>query len=203
MSSNSQLTFLDVKEFSKDFYQNILKIIETNDFNTFENNLIEWINSFIKDTKMILESMQNHEEYEFWFSSIIGFFYQHGIGCNVDKNKALEFYLLIVNNNHRNDDDDDYNDDNNNDDESLNLLKENDEFIILKNINYNIGKYLLSTFYYKDIILDDIHFRNAPDFIIKYLKLARRDDSTAQCNLGHCYEYGEGEIVIIMEEEQH
>jgi len=112
-----------------------------------------------KDTKTILELMQNHKETKFWFSSIIGFFYQCGIGCDVDKNKALKLYLLAVNN-----------------EESLiqqftNLqsVEENDnEFDMLQNINITIefdtyqnfniiiGKYLLSLFYYKDIILEKI-----------------------------------------------
>ena len=42
--------------------------------------------------------MKNHEQTKFWFSSIIGFFYQLGIDCDVDKNKALELYLLVVDN---------------------------------------------------------------------------------------------------------
>ena len=49
-----------------------------------------------KNIKLILELMENHET-ESWFSSIIGFFYQFGISCNVDWNKALELYLLAVN----------------------------------------------------------------------------------------------------------
>ena len=42
--------------------------------------------------------MKNYEQTKFWFSSIIGFFYQLGIDCDVDKNKALELYLLVVDN---------------------------------------------------------------------------------------------------------
>jgi hypothetical protein len=38
--------------------------------------------------------MKNHEQTKFWFSSIIGFFYQLGIDCD----KALELYLLAVDN---------------------------------------------------------------------------------------------------------
>src|ERR1044072_8735316 len=84
-----------LKKFSRDFYQ---KVIDTNDFNVFENILSEWIKCIGNDSKTTLELMQNHKETEFWFSSIIGFFYQHGIGCDVDKSKALKFYLLAVNN---------------------------------------------------------------------------------------------------------
>src|SRR6266496_6642318 len=85
------------KEFLRDFYRNIID--KDDDFLTsFENTLNEWIKDLGKNTKAILELMQNHKESEFWFSGIIGFFYQCGIGCNIDKNHALELYLLTVNN---------------------------------------------------------------------------------------------------------
>src|SRR5436190_20485633 len=81
-----------LKEFSRDFYQ---KIVDINDFNKFEYTLNRWI--IDKNTKpTILELMQNHEENEILFSSIIGFFYQYGINCDVDKNRALELYLLAI-----------------------------------------------------------------------------------------------------------
>ena len=41
-----------LKKFSRDFYQ---KIIETNDYNTFEYTISEWIKSINKDTELILE----------------------------------------------------------------------------------------------------------------------------------------------------
>src|SRR5437764_14925234 len=81
-----------LKEFSRNFYQ---KIIDTNDFCIFENTLIEWIKNIDKNAKTILELTQC---YKILFTSIIGFFYQYGIGCDVDENKALEMYLLAVNN---------------------------------------------------------------------------------------------------------
>src|ERR1043165_2821638 len=104
-----------LKEFSIDFYK---KITNMEDFNAFENTLIEWM-------------LNTNKNIEF----IIGFFYQHGVGCDPDKDKALKLYLLIINNN-----------------EKEFLIRE--EHDILQNINIIIGKYLLSLFYYKDIILD-------------------------------------------------
>ena len=84
------------KEFSRNFYE---KIINTKDFNTFEKILSEWIKNLDKkNNESILELMQNHEQTKFWFSSIIGFFYQFGLSCDVDDDRALEFYLLAVNN---------------------------------------------------------------------------------------------------------
>jgi len=72
------------------------------------------------DAETFLGSIQNHQ---ILFSSLIGFFYQHGIGCNVNKDKALEMYLLAI---------------------------KQDE---VQTINRTIAKYLLSLLYYKDIIL--------------------------------------------------
>src|SRR6266542_1774120 len=84
-----------LKEFSKDFYQKIIEIIDLNDFNKLEYILNEWIKYIDnKNTEPILKLMQNHKESEILFSSIIGFFYQYGINCDVDENRALELYLL-------------------------------------------------------------------------------------------------------------
>src|SRR5947199_353229 len=70
---------------------------------------------------------------------------------------------------------------------NLNLSEENDnEFNVLQNINVNIGKYLLSLFYYKDIILDVRDLSNLD------LKSAIKGDSKAQFDLGNCYCYGQG-----------
>src|SRR6266480_2037142 len=84
-----------LKEFTRDIYR---KIINTNYLHTPENDLSEWIKNLDKNTETILKLMQNHKQTKLWFSSIIGFFYQLGIGCDVDKNKALGLYLLSVNN---------------------------------------------------------------------------------------------------------
>src|ERR1051325_281315 len=91
--SGSEEDFL--KEFSKDFYQ---KIININDISALEHTLIEWIKNTDKGARLIFNLIKNHEQSKFWFSSIIGFFYQLGVSCDVDKNKALELYLLAVSN---------------------------------------------------------------------------------------------------------
>ena len=121
-----------LKKFLRDFYQ---KIIDTKEFNTFEDTLTEWIKNIDKkDGKSIFELMKNHERTKFWFSSVIGFFYQLGMDCDVDKNKALELYLLAIN----------YDDCEflNQNFAHLHLLEENEnEFDILQSINLIIGKY--------------------------------------------------------------
>ncbi|CAB5354047.1 unnamed protein product [Rhizophagus irregularis] len=155
-----------LKKFSKDFYKKIIYINDYNTIKTLENNLKEWINNN-KNSNEILKLMRNHEKDKIWFSSIIGFFYQYGIGCNMDKNKALELYLLNI---------------------KIEEEKDYELFDILQNINIIIGKYLLSLFYYKDIILDKILQNN----LNKYLEFAIKGVPMAQYNLGYCYQYGQG-----------
>ncbi|CAB4376150.1 unnamed protein product [Rhizophagus irregularis] len=183
-----------IKEFSKEFYQ---KIIDIKDINTFEITLKKWIKNLDKNIKSILELMKNHNKNELLFSSIIGFFYQYGIGCNIDKNKALKLYLLAVNNNEKSLN------------ESFEHLQfsekeENDnEFDIIQNNNIIIGKYLLSLFYYKDIILGiktlgyRYHYgqgvvQNYKKAFKWYLKSAKYGCAENQYSLGLCYKNGIG-----------
>src|SRR6266542_3228146 len=117
-SENDEAFFI---ELIKNFYN---RIINTDSFDNFENSSIEWINNTLEHNDMnaetFLESIRNHQ---ILLSSLIGFFYQHGIGCNVNKDKALEMYLMAI---------------------------KQDK---VQTINSTIAKYLLSFFYYKDIIL--------------------------------------------------
>ena len=68
------------------------------DFIVIKSILKEFIFDTDRYAETILELMQNHKENEILFSSIIGFFYQYGICCGVDKNKAIKFYLSAINN---------------------------------------------------------------------------------------------------------
>src|SRR6266498_5367394 len=167
------------KELTKDFYNRLINTI--NSFDDFENLSIEWIKSTLEHNDMnaetFLESIQNHQ---ILFSSLIGFFYQHGIGCNVNKDKALEMYLFAI-------------------------MQDKDQIF-----NNTIAKYLLSLFYYKDIILSNkviiglpININPLKNEIIKinpdekakyeqYVISARRGNNIAQYNLGCCYDFGKG-----------
>ncbi|RIA87115.1 hypothetical protein C1645_828272 [Glomus cerebriforme] len=137
-----------LKGLLKDFYNIIIK---TNDVNYIEENLnylIMNLNGFFYYN--LFDLFQNHEEREYLFTSLIGYCYQNGIGCKVDKNKALETYLLVVNNKNNK-----IEEEGGSFKKNLEQLNINEyEFDVLKNINIIIGRYLLSLFYYKDIILD-------------------------------------------------
>jgi hypothetical protein len=182
-------TFL--KNILQEFYR---KIIKTNDFNNFEVTSIEWIMYKLenndKDPRKILEMMQDHIQSKFWFTSLIGFFYQSGIGCDPDRSRAMELYLLAIN------DEKDFQIEN-----FSKLEKNKDSFDALRNKNIIIGKYLLALFYYRDIILDIEGFNynqirketeNNQNELIKLLKLAKNGNLEAQNNLAICYRNGDG-----------
>ncbi|CAB5380059.1 unnamed protein product [Rhizophagus irregularis] len=203
-----------LKEFLKEFYR---KIINLENYIKYEELLSDWIQNFFiekeKDTKIILKLMENHEENENWFSSIIGFFYENGINNDniiIDKNKSLKLYSLVSI----------YND------------KKNKNLISTHQIlNIIISKYLLSFYYYKDILykkdLIAKEFRNSEianvmsynqfesfngleisicndeiNYIEKYFESFVKDSNESQNvkkkelmelnNLGYLYQYGIG-----------
>ncbi|CAB4393249.1 unnamed protein product [Rhizophagus irregularis] len=135
-----------LKEFLKDFYRQIIKIEY---YPKFRNILKEWIKDYLnyneKNPEIILKLMENHKENENWFSSLIGFFYEHILDKKIDKCLILNFYLSSIKN-YENDDDK----------KKLNSM--------YQLINIIISKYLLSFHYYRDIILD----KN--DFMVKNLE---------------------------------
>ena len=51
--------------------------------------------------KSTLEIMTNNSQNIVHFSSLIGFFYQHGIGCKADEIKAFEIFSNAVKNNQK------------------------------------------------------------------------------------------------------
>src|SRR5947207_7404212 len=88
------------KELLRNIYDNFIDMINFND--TFENDLIEWIKDTLaqnnKSEKIILEFMQDHSKSDSYFPIMIGLFYHHGIGTNIDSDKAVNSYLTAIKN---------------------------------------------------------------------------------------------------------
>ncbi|CAB4393357.1 unnamed protein product [Rhizophagus irregularis] len=158
-----------LKEFLKEFYRQVIKI---ENYVKFENILMGWVQDYLsnynkKDPIIILKLMEEHEENENWFSSLIGFFYEYGINNNndnnnnddddiiIDKNKSLKLYLLSINN---------YKNDENKKLTSLYQL-----------LNIIISKYLLSHYYYKDIILNKRNLITKESKHLEYLHVMSCD----------------------------
>ncbi|CAI2173545.1 15661_t:CDS:2 [Funneliformis geosporum] len=168
-----------LKGFLKDFHNRVLYADHIGDFKNFENKMIKWINFIASfQFKSILELMVNHQKNEIWFSSLIGFFHQHGIGgCVINVNRAYEYYLL-----------------------SKNIEDENHFYDDLKKYNTVIGNYLLALYCYKEIIMNNsqcyLHGngtdKDEKEAFAWYLKSAKAGNTNAQYSLGGCYYYGKG-----------
>ncbi|CAB4386683.1 unnamed protein product [Rhizophagus irregularis] len=191
MSSN-KITDINISIGDENYLKNLIikfrnNIIRSYDFNNFENISYNWVKTSLKnndkDPERILKIMKKHKENKFWFTSLVEYFYQFGIGCNLNREKALDCYLIAINNNI------DYNSLNIIDENQLHLIvvKNNGEFNLLRNSNTIIGKYLLSLFYYKDIInniLFDIDIKQ--NKLVFLEKLKGNSELEVQFNLTIC-----------------
>ncbi|GBB90794.1 hypothetical protein RclHR1_01790001 [Rhizophagus clarus] len=148
-----------LKEFLKEFYRQIIKI---ENYKNFDDILMNWMKDFYYNYNIyyninnlnyndILKLMERHKEHENWFSGLIGFFYEYGIiivkrnnnennddnkinKIFIDKKKSLKLYLSSIN---------------------KFINDENKDLIsIYQLLNIIISKYLLSLYYYKDIIIN-------------------------------------------------
>ncbi|EXX58581.1 uncharacterized protein OCT59_026924 [Rhizophagus irregularis] len=155
MSSNKMID-INISIDDENYLKNLIikfrnNIIKSYDFENFEKISTNWMKTSFesndKDPERILKIMENHKGNKSWFTSLIGYFYQFGIGCNLNREKALDCYLIAINNNINYDSLDII------DNNQLHLIiKNNGVFNLLRNSNTIIGKYLLSLFYYKDFI---------------------------------------------------
>jgi len=171
LPSQEEIAILFLQELLQDF-ENILTI--TDDFKGFDKHATDWMKKYIEENmkrvtveyvfNVLLKFYQeNHLEY---FSSLLGFFYQYGIGHKVNKMKALEMYKSSA--------------------MQDNLGK--NIYNHLQNINQSVGEYLLALYYYKDIIVDK-------QKSLKWsYKPAKNGNTVSQCEIGYCYEYGIGTI---------
>lgn len=62
-----------------------------------------YFNIYNKKSENILKIMENLKESKFWFTSLMGFFYQIGIKCDLNKDKVLKIYFLSIKNEIEND----------------------------------------------------------------------------------------------------
>ncbi|CAI2164731.1 19319_t:CDS:2 [Funneliformis geosporum] len=128
----------------------------------------DWLKEFINkkniDSKNLLEKMLKYEQNNSYFTSYIGYFYQNGIGTEMDNHKSLEFYHQVASMNFKSE------------------MKNNS----LEIINQSIGQYLLAIFYRLGTIV-------AVDLEKMFewgIKSARLGNSFAQVNIGTCYKIG-------------
>ncbi|RIA80447.1 hypothetical protein C1645_882162, partial [Glomus cerebriforme] len=157
-------TFL--REFLKDFYRQIIK---TEYHTKFENSLTGWVQNYLnyneKNSEIILKLMENHEENEIWFSSIIGFFYEYDIILNKKDSDTKEVGNL----------------------ENVYVMSHSNQFENFNGLEINICKDEINTMEKYFESLDKGSNENQPDYV-KMKELMELN------NLGYCYQYGIGKI---------
>ncbi|CAB4398820.1 unnamed protein product [Rhizophagus irregularis] len=146
-----------------------------------KDKLNEFINNFLfeydLDPKNVFEIITSNSQNIYYYSSLVGFFYQNGIGCNVDEIKAYEIFSNAVKNNNQR-----------SKSKSKSTDQENDSISFYCNDNNNINEiivqYFYSLFLYKDIIL----FRK--DNYKLHKRNAENGDPVSQYYIGICCHYG-------------
>src|SRR4051812_7715674 len=138
-----------------------------------EDKLKEFTSNFLfeydLDPKNLFEIMTSNSPNICYYSSLIGFFYQHGIGCKVDKVKAYETLSNAVENNQKVE---------SSFDEDVTFCDDD-----IKRLNEIILQYFYSLMLYKDVIIKDnykLHIKNA-----------EKGDPISQYYIGNCYHSGQ------------
>ncbi|CAB4494969.1 uncharacterized protein OCT59_008795 [Rhizophagus irregularis] len=223
----NNIQFFDnfITKFFKELIQELYFILlnmeyEYGDYNF--NNVKLIINTLLLDydldSKNVLEIMTNNSQNIFCYTSLIGIFYQCGIGCEVDKIKALNIFFNAVKNNQKA-----ILDQFSFDQKNETICFRNDSFYNndIKELNEIITQYFYSLLIYQDIIFHrkdnyKLHIKNAEKgddisqyyvgkfYCIKqdynkaiewYSKSSEGGNIKAMFELGVCYEHGYYEVI--------
>ncbi|RIA83761.1 hypothetical protein C1645_742824 [Glomus cerebriforme] len=173
LTTNSPLITKFFKELLQELYT---FLINMEAFYINENfHLYEITNNYLLDYELdpkdVLEIMTSNSQNIFYYSSLIGYFYQYGIGCKVNNDKALEIFTNAIKTTTR-----------------FSFNQKNDVMTELTDditkLNETILQYYYSLFLYKDVI---IRRKNNYKFNIKN---AEKGDPISQFYIGNCYYYG-------------
>jgi TPR repeat protein len=170
--SNNKIINKVFKELLQELYVVFLDIEDHNTLRLNEfihNTLLE----YDLDPKNVFETMKINSQPDFSYSSLIGIFYQYGIGCEADEIKAFEIFSNAVKNNKK-EIIKKFSFDQKN--EPITFCDDN-----IKELNEIITQYFYSLFLYKDIILN-----KAKNYKL-YVKNAENGDSISQYYIGNYY----------------
>ncbi|RIA85206.1 hypothetical protein C1645_858079 [Glomus cerebriforme] len=160
---SSSLTIF-FKELLQELYIYLLNM-EIRDIDQLNEIINNYLLDYDFDPINVLEIMTSCSQNIFYHSSLIGYFYQHGIGCEVDEIKAFKIYsdaINAINNNQKS--------------ETITFCN-ND----IKKLNEIILQYFYSLFFYKDIMSDK---RNIYKL---HIKNAEKGDNVSQYYVGEYY----------------
>jgi TPR repeat protein len=172
---NFMINFFE--ELLQELYVILLNIEIKHDIEIRLNEIMKnFLFEYDLNPKDVLKIMINNPENIFYYSSLIGFFYQHGIGCEVDEIKAFEIFSNAVKNNQKAVLEQFSFDQKN---EIISFF--NDE---IEELNELILQYFYCLFLYKDII------SHRKDNYKLHIRNAEKGDNVSQYYVGNCYRYG-------------
>ncbi|CAB4494967.1 unnamed protein product [Rhizophagus irregularis] len=171
------------KELMQELYVTLLNIeFEDGDYTTDDKFNI-FIDTFLLeydlDPKNVLEIIISNSQNILCFSSLIGFFYQHGIGCEVNEIKASNIFSNTIKNNHK-----EILSQFSFDQKNKPISFSNDD---IKELNGIIAQYFYSLLLYKNVIFHRI------DNYKLHIKNAEKGDDVSQYYIvAKCYRDGIG-----------
>ncbi|RIA81922.1 hypothetical protein C1645_881328 [Glomus cerebriforme] len=171
--SSSLTTF--IKELLQELYIILLNTMDIPQYDKLSKTINNFLLDYDLDPKDVFEIMTSSSQNIFCYSSLIGYFFQHGIGCEVNKAKALEIFsdaIKYIQKEETN---------------QLSFDQKNEAIIFCddtKKLNEIILQYFYSLFLYRDII------SNRRDNYKLHIKNAEKGDIISQYYIANCYYFG-------------
>ncbi|RHZ81725.1 hypothetical protein Glove_117g128 [Diversispora epigaea] len=159
----------EVNVFIKDLFELLIDLFDRQPRDIRPITIKNYIREHKKNPVEILSKMISHESY-YLFTSLIGFFYQYGIGTVADYQMALKFFNLAFN--------------------QIIDTASSDSSPLRKlyNINKEIGIFSIAYMY-----LDGLYFeKDAKKAFQIYYKLADEGSNIALNSMAYCYDNGFG-----------
>ncbi|EXX63915.1 uncharacterized protein OCT59_008789 [Rhizophagus irregularis] len=212
----NNLTIKYINELLQELHAFLLNMDSQVEIDNLYNLVKNFLFEYDLDSDNVFEIISN-SQYTSCYSSLIGYFYQHGIGCKIDEIRAFEIYSNAVKNNQKT-----LFDQFSFDQKNESIIFHNDD---IKELNGIIAQYFYSIFLYKDVILYiganyKFHIKNAEigDNVSQYYigyyycydifstkldyskavewysKSSEGGNIKAMFELGICYEYGDEDI---------
>ncbi|RIA81657.1 hypothetical protein C1645_836628 [Glomus cerebriforme] len=158
------------KELLEELYILLLDMDISSEIYLLDELIANYLVDYDLDPKNVLEIMINSSQNIICYSSLIGYFYQRGIGCEVNEANAFEIFFNAI---------------------KYDQKVESDQFSFdedipddIKKLNKIILQYFYSLLLYKDIILiRSVEYK-------LHIKNAEKGDPTSQYYIGNCYYNG-------------
>ncbi|RHZ81795.1 hypothetical protein Glove_117g177 [Diversispora epigaea] len=163
---------MEVNVFIKDLFELFIDLFNRQFRETRPITIKNYIREHKKNPYGILFEMIRHPYY-YWFTSLLGFFYQYGIGTIADNQMAFKFYNLAAN-------------------QIINASSFPSSFKKLYNVNKEIGNISLANMYSDGLGVE----KDTKKAFQIYYKLASKGSLMALNSVAYCYSKGLAQLNV-------